>query len=518
MADVGPGTQLGRYTLEQSIAKGGFGQVFRARQAGPGGFAKTVAIKVLGTEALRTDRGLEVFRREARVAAGLTHRNIVQVHEVGEQAGAHYLVMELVDGLNLRQLHACWGDELPLWLRVGVVLEVCRGLAYAHGARRRDGPIVHRDVKPSNILVSLQGDVKLTDFGLAKPFRAEQDLTVSGAVKGTPAYMSPEQQAGSEVTTASDIFSLGMVLFRISRAADGRPPAPLAELIAATMQPLAEQRPDATRVAEQLAAMIERIAAPGNVARIGDELGRWVGRARLRLEGQAGGSGGETLDLPANGPAAGRGPGPAAAGFAPELIVPADPADDEDQPTLARRATRPWVTRRRLALAGTLTLLLAGGAAAAWLVTRGEQLVVATAIDAGRPTLDTLRLPSVQPLDAASAEASPRPDATDRSPADADNPTPTDVGSTNRASRPDSRAPAKRPPRPTGRGFLSVDTRPWSRVYVDGRRVGITPIWRLRLRAGWRRVRLVGQQRRRAARRVRIRRGRHTNLGMIRLR
>lgn len=463
MAKIGPGTKLGKYTLDGLIATGGFGEVYRARQLGPGGFSKTVAIKVLGAQALTAEMGLETFLREGRVAALLNHRNIVQVHEVGSHRGTHFLVMEYVDGMNLRQLWRRFGAEMPLWLRVGIVLEVCRGLGYAHSFRGEGCPngVVHRDVKPSNILLSMQGDVKLTDFGLAKPFQTDQDqLTSDGMIKGTPGYMSPEQQAGDEVTAASDVYGLGMVLYAICAqqarrlqpgqlppptAYDSRTPASLTELIASAMQPIASHRPDAAVLGEALAHELNRLAPSGAVGRLSTEVGSWVQRARQQQAGEAALPFGGTAELT-----------PPDGGFAPQLV-----ATERAGPMRRVR----WQT------AAVVLAVAAVAGVAVGLVYR-----LARPRAPGPPA--TLALHH-------DAAAGPR--------------------------WPDGLTPANR-------GYLSVDSEPWSWVFVDGVRLGMTPLWRHPLPAGAREVRLVGANGKMAHRRVQVQRARHANLGMVLLR
>lgn len=201
-------TVAGRYQILELIARGGMAEVFKARLVGPRGFEKIVALKRI-LPGLSSDREfLTMFVDEAKITTGLTHPNIVQVYELGEDDGSLYIVMEYVDGRNLRSLMDSAGPGgLPVPVVSFVGYEAARALEYAH----RKG-VVHRDVSPHNLLVSREGEVKLADFGIAKAsLRASE--TSAGMLKGKFAYMSPEQANGLPVDGRTDIFSIGIVLY-----------------------------------------------------------------------------------------------------------------------------------------------------------------------------------------------------------------------------------------------------------------------------------------------------------------
>ncbi len=207
-----PRIYSGRYELTHLIARGGMAQVYRAMDRQ---LERPVALKVLFPE-LSVDRTfVERFRREAQAAANLSHPNIVPVFDWGEDEGSYFIVMEYVEG---RPLSAVLRDpqRIPPRQIATIGAGVAAALAFAH----RHG-VVHRDVKPGNVLITPEGDVKVTDFGIARAMNTEESLTQTGAVMGTAAYFSPEQAEGKGVDSRSDIYSLGVVLYEM---AVGRPP------------------------------------------------------------------------------------------------------------------------------------------------------------------------------------------------------------------------------------------------------------------------------------------------------
>jgi serine/threonine-protein kinase len=209
--------RLGPYELLRRIATGGMAEVYLARRAGPHGFQKLVAVKRILPQYTRDPDFVAMFVDEARVCARLSHPNIVQVFDFGEQDGELYMAMEYVEGTTgarLVRAAAARGDDVPLDVCLHIVLSILRALDYAHAVRDDDGRsilLVHRDVSPGNVLIDRSGGVKLTDFGIARAAEIER-RTDAGQLKGKLGYMSPEQVVGRELDARSDIFTVGIVM------------------------------------------------------------------------------------------------------------------------------------------------------------------------------------------------------------------------------------------------------------------------------------------------------------------
>lgn len=192
-----------RYVVEGLLGRGGMGAVYKARERT---LDRTVALKIVPEYRASDLQFVERFRREARIAARLRHPRIVSVHEVGTMGPFPYFSMDYIDGVTLRSVVER-RHVLPHEDAISIVVEVCRAVAHAHGKG-----IVHRDLKPENVMIDGEGDIFVMDFGLAR-LADEPALTQSGAIMGTPFYMSPEQLTGGAIDERSDVYSLGLVLY-----------------------------------------------------------------------------------------------------------------------------------------------------------------------------------------------------------------------------------------------------------------------------------------------------------------
>jgi eukaryotic-like serine/threonine-protein kinase len=219
----------GRYELEELVGSGGMSSVYKARDRL---LERHVALKVLHQH-YTTDEYVERFRREARAVAQLAHPNIVTVIDRGEDEGRQFIVFELVGGRNLKELLEREGP-LPVGRALELAIGVARGLAFAH-----DHGIVHRDVKPQNVLLNGDGHAKVTDFGIARSLDVA-GVTQTGTVLGTSNYIAPEQASGKQVERRTDVYSLGVVLFELLT---GRVPFPGETFVTVAMRHVTEPPP-----------------------------------------------------------------------------------------------------------------------------------------------------------------------------------------------------------------------------------------------------------------------------------
>ncbi|MBI5495504.1 MAG: serine/threonine protein kinase [Deltaproteobacteria bacterium] len=288
--------RFGRYVLFEKIGVGGMAEVYRAASVGEAGFVRTVAVKRILPTMATTDNYVKMLIDEASIAAQLHHNNIIQVLDLGTEAGLYFMAMEYVVGRNLgavarRVLNE--HERFPLAAVLYVVEQALRGLAYAHTATDATGQplnIIHRDVSPQNILLGYDGAVKLSDFGIAKS-DTRQTETVAGTVKGKPAYMAPEQLNAGLTTRSADVYAMGVVLHEllsgrrmrtgstdlevISRAMKGAVPTfdslgidvptPLAQVVytALEFEP-ANRWPTADSFAEAVHAVQQQLGMPYN--------------------------------------------------------------------------------------------------------------------------------------------------------------------------------------------------------------------------------------------------------------
>jgi serine/threonine-protein kinase len=305
---MGAATVGGRYRIERPLGHGGMASVYLGRDTE---LERPVAIKLLAENLAGDDEFRRRFVREARLAARLSDPNVVSVYDAGEDDGRPYIVMEHVDGETFADLVARRGRLKPDEARA-LAAQVASGLAHAHEAG-----LVHRDIKPQNLILRRDGTVKIADFGIARA--AETTITQTGTVLGTAAYLAPEQAMGEEVTAAADVYSLGAVLYELLT---GRPPFEFESLADLADR---QQRMEITPVRE---------LAPD----VPPELEDVVMRCLARNPAYRPASAGELARLLSGGEAA---------------TQPLHP------PTAVQASARPWLEDRRklwLALAGVVAL------------------------------------------------------------------------------------------------------------------------------------------------------------------
>jgi serine/threonine-protein kinase len=299
-----------RYTIERPIARGGMADVFLARDQQ---LDRLVAVKVLFPEFARDPSFVERFRREAQNAAMLNHANIVGVYDYGQDHGSYFIVMEFVEGQSLRDILRSQGALAPMQAaRVGSEIAGALDFAHRHG-------VVHRDIKPGNVLLTPQGEVKVTDFGIAaNPTDAASGLTATGAVIGTATYFSPEQAQGYQVDGRTDVYALGVVLYEM---VTGRPPFTAESPVAVAMKHVREQPVPPSRLVHDLPPDLERIILTALSKDIGM---RYQSAADVRADLMRFGRG-----RPLEGAATTVAAAPVAAEAATIAAPPQGPADDE---------------------------------------------------------------------------------------------------------------------------------------------------------------------------------------------
>ena len=251
-----------RYRITERVASGGMAEVFKGVAESLQGFRKNIAIKRILPALTQNKKFVAMFLDEARLSLSLQHANVVQVFDIGHSEDTYFIVMEYVDGVDLKALIE-WrrrlGKRLPLAVTLNIINEICKGLAYAHELVNPEtgGPvgIVHRDISPPNVLISRQGEVKVADFGLAKA-TSQLETTEPGVVKGKMSYLSPEAARGEEVDSRSDIFSVGILLYELltgKRLFYGETDYQTVELVRnAKIPPIRAQNPDVEQELEDV--------------------------------------------------------------------------------------------------------------------------------------------------------------------------------------------------------------------------------------------------------------------------
>ena len=483
----------GRYQLQDRIAIGGTAEVFRARLMASDGSERPVVIKRVLPQFARDERFRRLFDEEARVAMGVDHPNIVGVLDHGTMGETCFIAMELVEGKNLAQLLASAqsrGRELPAGLAAFITAQVGEALSFIHHRTSSGGTplkIIHRDVSPQNILVSWAGEVKLTDFGIAKS-TVRQEKTVDGTLRGKLEYMAPEQARLSEVDHRADIFSLGCVLYemiqgappfrgdneletleRLRRGVMEVSPMELAteELLTQVLvRALALRREDryqkARELVNDLELFIERQARP-----LGPEvLGLWVKEVATATAPPAV----NAVDLAVQ-RLLGQGvEEPPAAPVATSVFASAPTAVEPSHADAVPRADAGPAARAPRKPLNIVLLVVASLGICGWLLWAYHHFA---------------RQDRPSPVASVQADAGPSPALPARPP-------PGDVGPGPAALPPAAMGkPRRSRPRPRPAGSITINSLPWSRVRLDGKLVGDTPVVKLRLPAGMHRLELL---------------------------
>jgi len=448
-------------------------EVYRASLIEGRGFERPVCLKMMRSEFADDAEFAAMFEREARIAMALRHPNIVQVFDFERCEGRSFLVMEYVEGLDLREILRM-SRELGLRVPVGFALHVVEGLlralshAHGHEVQGELRPIVHRDVSPHNLLVSTSGHVKLADFGIAKA-RDSSNATRTGIVKGKLAYLSPEQAAGGEVGTASDLFCVGLVLYEAlagRRLYSGKNEQ---EVLAQALRPRFEELPSLSLALNRFLSSLlaEKPAERCADARTAlDEIGR------LRREEPYEGADASSL---VKSLLAVKREREASA----QLDIHDEPTrtSHSDIPLAMSRAGRVGGLRPALAAAVAVGVLCAG-IGLGWFLNPAlrAQKTEAVGVAVKAPTPQKIESP-VLTLAAPASEKSE--DLEDRNAEGKEAPS---AIAPARAEGPGKQASPVKDAK--GIGFLQVNCRPWADISVDGKRVGTTPITKLKVASG----------------------------------
>lgn len=490
---VRPGDTLGRYELGEELGEGGMATVFRARDKE---LRRDVALKVLFPHLARRDEIVRRFQREARAAAGLEHANILRIYDVGGAEGDDppYIVMEMIRG---RSLLAEVEQRGPMFAEVVACIGalLADALAAAHKAS-----IVHRDMKPANVMIAPGGRILLTDFGVARLETEDSLVTKTGALLGTPAYMSPEQASGDIATAKSDLYSLGATLYQLATGTlpySGSPAKVMAQIATGAMVAPVKKRaavgPDLSRVIERMmavepeqrtataviaAAELRALATSAGLGEPADELAAYFADPEAYLRERTPRIVASVVSAAKQALAEAKLPRAMALADRASSLAPADPAVT----TLIEKVAEGGRSTRRRKLIGivALGLAVAGGGTALALQLAGSSggsapvdgAVVATIADAALPidvapvvpvVLDALERDARAAVDGLDASAKPRADAGSSpkrdaavamSTADADEGPPVDAAPVVVA--------------PPLKGTIVVVAKPWCNVTIDG--------------------------------------------------
>ena len=485
---------FGRYALLTKIASGGMAELFLARQRGPEGFEKLVAIKRILPARSGDQKFVELFLEEARLAARLSHPNIAQIYDLGIEEQTYFLAMEYVSGENVGTVESRsreQGFRVPLPLVIKIAIDVCEGLYYAHHLTDPLGRplrVVHCDISPQNILVGYDGSVKIVDFGIA---RAAADMRKqSGEVRGKAAYMSPEQVLAQPLDHTSDLFSLGIVLYELltqrrlfareeladtARAVREEPIPPLRRFVPEippalemTIMRLLERNrerryPDARAAQRDLEAVLaDRGGVPSSAAlsEFMSVLFRETLEKRVFVENTM------TAVIPLTGTAVRQAP----------TVIESPPQSVSGPVPPPTTAQVPASRSGAMAMLGVALGLVVGVGATVWYSKRQPAPRAIVAVENGSQT-PPRQMPVVEPV----------PEVTELGPArdgGVESPTSTAV------ERPLSPMEIRhgRLQRQVKYGYVAINTEPWTNVKLGGRVIGTTPLRDVKLPVGQHKV------------------------------
>jgi len=501
--------QIGRYSIDRLLARGGMAEVFVGKAVGPGGFQKHVVIKRILPELAEDPAFVEMFLSEARLAAQLNHPNVVQVFDFGVNDGQYYLAMEYVRGQTLRVLlkhFVTKKQAMPPHVAARIACGVCEGLQYAHDLADDDGQllnIVHRDVAPDNVMVTSSGVPKLVDFGVAKAV-SNTHRSVAGTVKGKYAYMSPELVRGLEPDRQVDVYALGVTLFELVTArrpfradtelalvqmivAGDTPvahvinpavPEALSRIIALAMHPSkAERYPDARSLQRALEGWLSSTGAQVGTAELAG-LVEEVTRARRGVASHSGESSGPKSGTPIS----------SKSGDAPVLGLSSGVSKTSTAVVLAEvdvdfdaGAARPAPSKPPIVLLSVLavTLLALGGTGAMLFARRDPPMPQLVVVE------KQVEPPAPAPV---AAPPAPEPEAEVAPPPAAPHPVPLPNEGRGGSS------PKPKVVESGEDGYLTLRTEPWCDVYLGPEKLGTTPLIRAPVASGKRTLLLKNEK------------------------
>lgn len=463
--------EIGAHRLLREIARGGMGEIWLAHQRGLAGFERLVVIKRVIANTEDDPTFVTLFLDEARIASQLHHPNVVQVFELGQHGPSYYLVMEYLSGQNLARVNKRilqQQRDFPAALAVEIISAAARGLGYAHRRRDLEGKplgIVHRDVSPANLFVTYDGQVKVLDFGIAKA-AGRQSRTATGLVRGKIKYMSPEQALSEEVDASSDVFALGVVLFELVTGTRLYGPlddtALLRRLLDEPLPRASERAPVDSHLDTLISRMIEkspeRRFADGQV--VHEALEEWLATRH----------GPTTRNLEST----------MRACFADELRGEAqlqNEAKASVTPVSSSNSLPDGLARAR---SGSRTGLFALGGVLLLLLLTANVVVLLR-----REPPVTREEPRQPPGGAAPSKPAEPPSP---APAFAEVPAPS------QPAAPDAGKELVRPVARSAAGRLTLQTEPWSRVFLGKRSLGETPLVEITMPVGTHRLRLINEE------------------------